>query len=214
MVLGAGATALGTIKTINSKHLGLSAQCLQFLLQEIEIVEHKMQSRINDYETLISHDIASMKSDMESHMNELFIKLSRLIIDRVVNKCETSRASIKWDQIVQQEKLDKDYYTNSIVSDLVSMHNILVKVLSTEHMLIVYTKIFTHIKEILLEMYNAITINSVVPAQRVRNDIHKLVLSLREKMNVHLQPIVSDLENFLEEKVLRIRCEPLLNSAS
>jgi len=56
-----------------------------------------MQSRINDYETLISHDIASMKSDMESHMNELFIKLSRLIIDRVVNKCETSRASIKWD---------------------------------------------------------------------------------------------------------------------
>jgi len=82
--------------------------------------------------------------------------------------------------------LDKDYYTNSIVSDLVSMHNILVKVLSTEHMLIVYTKIFTHIKEILLEMYNAITINSVVPAQRVRNDIHKLVLSLREKMNVHL----------------------------
>ena len=43
MVLGAGATALGTIKTINSKHLGLSAQCLQFLLQEIAIVENQMQ---------------------------------------------------------------------------------------------------------------------------------------------------------------------------
>jgi hypothetical protein len=119
-------------------------------------------------------------------MNEVFTKLSRLIIDRLVQKCERSKTSIKWDTIVNTENLDKDYYTNSIVTDLVSMHNILVKVLSTEHLIIVYTKIFINIKETLYDMYSSIDIISIVPAQRVRNDIHKLVISLREKLNVHL----------------------------
>jgi hypothetical protein len=44
------------------------------------------------------------------------------------------------------------------------MHNILVKVLSTEHMLIVYTQIFNTIKETLLEMYSGVDITGVIPA--------------------------------------------------
>jgi hypothetical protein len=54
-----------------------------------------------------------------------------------------------------------------IINDLVSMHNILAKVISSDHMVIVYQKIINHIKETLFELYSQVELTSVVPAQRI-----------------------------------------------
>jgi hypothetical protein len=49
--------------------------------------------------------------------------------------------------MIAPDKLSREYYINTIVVDLLSMHNILVKVLSSEQLISVISKIFSMILE-------------------------------------------------------------------
>jgi hypothetical protein len=79
---------------------------------------------------LCKPEIKNLRNDIETHINEIYSKMVKIIIDRVNIKCETAKRSVDWETMVSPDKLSKDYYINTIVVDLISMHNILVKVLS------------------------------------------------------------------------------------
>jgi hypothetical protein len=123
---------------------------------------------------------------MSTHIAEIYDKLTKIIIDRVGSKCDQAKQTVDWETMIAPDKLPKDYYLNTIVVDLISMHNILVKVLSAGQLTTVYKKILMQMEAKLRDLYTTIDIATAISAQRVRNDMHSLILNLREKLSVHL----------------------------
>jgi len=212
LVLGAGATALGHLKTINSKHLGLSAQCISFLIEELPFIEVRLETAIPDYRTLLAADIARLKEDLNVHLQEIYTKLGRIINDRISAKCEIAVKDVKWELMLAQSKLEKDYYAQQIVSDMTGMHTILEGILSPEQLLLVFSPILQHLSGSLRELYRKAPIVSSVSAQRVRNDTQFFLFNAK-KLSSILQSAVRELETELEAVVLE-RCVPLLTPAA
>lgn len=212
LILGAGATALGHLKTINSKHLGLSAQCISFVLEELDYIELRLQADITDYKTLIAQDVQRLRSDLNFHLQEIYKKLGKIINDRISLKCESAVKDVKWELMLSQSKLEKDYYAQQIVSDMTGMHTILEGILSQDQLLLVFGPILQHLTASLLDLYRKAPIVSSVSAQRVRNDTQFFLFNAKKLSSV-LQNSVRELESALETVVLE-RCVPLLTPAS
>jgi vacuolar protein sorting-associated protein 54 len=212
LVLGAGATALGHLKTINSKHLGLSAQCISFLLEELPYIEVRLETSVPDYRALLAADIARLKIDLSMHLQEVYTKLGRILNDRITQKCEMAVKDVKWELMLSQNKLEKDYYAQQIVNDMTGMHTILEGILSPEQLLLVFGPILHHLTVSLRDLYHKAPVISPVSAQRVRNDTQFFLFNAK-KLSSILQSAVRELETELETVVLE-RCVPLLTPAA
>jgi len=89
-----------------------------------------------------SEEFDSLRVDIESHINEIFGKLWKIIGDRVTLKWEQSKTKVDWETMISPDKLSRDYYINTIVVDVISMHNLLVKILSLDQLSRVFEQIF------------------------------------------------------------------------
>ena len=197
LILEAGATNL-RLKTISSKHLGLAAQSVQFVLEELVYIEVRLENKVEDYKALVVPQLTVVKQELDSHLNNIYNKLSQIIIDRVNKKCETTSQEGKWEVMVNPSQLDKDYYVNYISNDITTMHGILASVLSTQQLHTVFSRILNSIRPALLSMYDSIPINSEIAAQRVKNDIEVFISVLKEKLSEPIQSEIDDLNEALK----------------
>jgi vacuolar protein sorting-associated protein 54 len=202
LVLGAGATLLGKVKTISSKMLGLSAQSLQFIVEELKFIQHKVHWKLPET------DYDKVKNDLITHERLIFEKLASILNERFTSRCSSARSQ-QWESMLSPEQLGKDYYSQQISADLIFMHSNLHGTLSSSQLKEVFGQVFSDLGDRLTELYNAIPITSSTSAQRVVNDAQHLLLSFREKVSSGLQEQVSKLESSLEA-VLESRCRPLL----
>ncbi|CAG9317420.1 unnamed protein product [Blepharisma stoltei] len=210
LIASAGATQF-RLKKITSKHLGLSVQGITFILEELPYIEMRLSSKIKDYDTLLSPEIQSAKDDYNAHLKEVYNKITRIITERVTKKCQEATKDAKWEMMISPNQTDKDYYINQIISDVSSMNSILCTVLNASQMQIVFGQIFSSIQESLINLYGSIVIDSYTPAQRVKNDMQKLVMSLREKLgSSSIQEFIEDLEERLQ-KFVADKCQAYLN---
>jgi len=208
LVLGAGATMLGKVKTISSKTLGLSAQSLQFITTELKFIQFKVHWKLPDFQQVIEADYERVRSDFLSHERMIFEKLASILNERIASKCIQAK-SIQWESMLSPEQLGKEYYSMQITADFTNMHSILQAVLNSAQMREVFTQVFTQLKQSLTELYTSIAIASSISAQRVVNDVQHIMLTFKEKVNSNLQDQVSALESSLEA-VIGERCRPLL----
>lgn len=209
LIASAGATQF-RLKTITSKHLGLSAQGITFILEELPYIEMRLSSRVKDYSTLIGPELESAKSDLDVHLHEVYNKVTRIITDRVSKKCELAVKDARWEMMISPNQMDKEYYINQIAADVSSMSSILSTVLNNTQMQIVFSQIFGSIQDSLLRLYRQINIDSYTPAQRVKNDTQQLIMILREKLVSCIQEFNEDLEEKLQ-KMVADRCQFYLN---
>lgn len=208
LILGAGATMLGKVKTITSKMLGLSAQSLQFIVSELRFVQYKVHWRLPDFQAALEADYERVRSDLISHERMIFEKLASILNERITSKC-TQAKTLQWESMLSTEQLGKDYYSMQISSDLASMHGILQGVLNSSQLREVFIQVFAQLIKSLVDLYTAIPIASSISAQRVVNDAQHLLLTFKEKVSSNLQDQVSALEASLEA-VIGERCRPLL----
>lgn len=66
--------------------------------------------------------------------------------------------------MISPDKLSRDYYITTIAIDVISMHNILVKVLSSDQLSRVFEQIIREMQAKLLDLYSCIDIRTAVSA--------------------------------------------------
>ena len=191
---------------VTSKHLALSVQGLTFILQEFPYIENRLSSRTKDFATVLLTEFCSTKADYTSHLKAIYDKLCFIIIFRVNEHCDNAVTEAKWDTMISPSQIDKDYYVKQIITDIVSMHSILLSVLKSEQIFEVFSTILQALANSLLGLYEKVQINTYVPAQRVKNDTQQLLLALREKLSAVLLEPLEDLDDKLQ-KFVSDRCE-------
>jgi Vps54-like protein len=194
------------LNRVTSKHLALSAQGLSFIIQEFPYIEHRLTIKTKDSWPVLSSDFINIKSDYQTHQKAIYNKLCQIIISRVTENCEKAIQDAKWDTMISPSQIDNEYYIKKISIDLVSMHSILLTVLSTYQILEVFNNILMSLSISLLNLYSKVNINSYIPAQRIKNDTQQLLLALREKFSSVLQEPLEELDDQLQ-KFVNERCE-------
>lgn len=82
-MLGAGAVALNNLKNITAKHLGLSSQCISFLLGELPYVKLRIEISLNEkMKGWVENELSIIKRDLLNHREEIFRKLATLLCTR------------------------------------------------------------------------------------------------------------------------------------
>ena len=120
--------------------------------------------------------------------------------------CDNAVTEAKCDTMISPSQIDKDYYVKQIITDIVSMHSILLSVLKSEQIFEVFSTILQALANSLLGLYEKVQINTYVPAQRVKNDTQQLLLALREKLSAVLLEPLEDLDDKLQ-KFFSDRCD-------
>lgn len=191
---------------VTSKHLALSVQGLSFIIEEFLYIEHRLTYKNKDFLTVHLQELNGTKADYQSHLRAIYEKLCQIIISRVTEHCEIAVTEAKWETMISPSQMDNDYYLQQITKDLLSMHSILLTVLNSSQILEVFSTILQSLSESLISLYSKITLNSYVPAQRVKNDTQQLLIKLREKFSTVLQEPLEDLDESLQ-KFISEKCE-------
>ncbi|OMJ78053.1 hypothetical protein SteCoe_22208 [Stentor coeruleus] len=194
---------------VTSKHLALSVQGLTFILQEFYYIENRLQTKVKEFAVILQGEMNNTKQDYISHLKAINDKLCQIIILRVDEHCKIAITEAKWDTMISPSQMDKDYYVKQITTDLASMHSILLTVLNNNQLLEVFTTILQSLSDNLIELYTKIKIDGYIPAQRIKNDIQQLLITLREKFSQALLEPLEDLDDRLQKFILD-RCECFL----
>ncbi|OMJ82412.1 hypothetical protein SteCoe_16887 [Stentor coeruleus] len=194
---------------VTSKHLALSVQGLTFILQEFYYIENRLQTKVKEFAMVLQGEMTNTKQDYTSHLKAINDKLCQIIILRVDEHCKSAITEAKWDTMISPSQIDKDYYVKQITTDLASMHSILLMVLNNNQLLEVFSTILQSLSDNLIELYSKIKIDGYIPAQRIKNDIQQLLITLREKFSQVLLEPLEDLDDRLQKFILD-RCECFL----
>lgn len=194
---------------VTSKHLALSAQGLTLILQEFPYIDHRLNFRVKEYSLILS-EILKTKQDYNNHLKAIYEKLCFIITSRIKDHCIGALNEAKWDTMISPSQIDTVYYLKQIITDLISMHSILLTVLNNFQIFEVFSTILQNLGESLLGLYLQININSYIPAQRVKNDAQQLLLALREKFSSVLLDPLEELDDKLQKFVVD-KCEPHLS---
>ena len=198
------------LSRVTSKHLALSVQGLSFILQELPYIENRLISKNKDFSSVILQEFSKSRQDFTTHLKSIYDRLCQIIIIRITEHCEKAFIEAKWDTIISPSQIDKDYYLKQITTDLISMHSILQTILNSNQIFEVFNTILQALSNNLIGLYSRININSYIPAQRIKNDVGQLLLTLREKFNHVLLESSEELEEKLQKYIYE-KCEEFLN---
>ena len=197
------------LSRVTSKHLALSVQGLSFILQELPYIENRLISKNKDFSSVILQEFSKSRQDFTTHLKSIYDRLCQIIIIRITEHCEKAFIEAKWDTIISPSQIDKDYYLKQITTDLISMHSILQTILNSNQIFEVFNTILQALSNNLIGLYSRININSYIPAQRIKNDVGQLLLTLREKFNHVLLESLEELEEKLQKYIYE-KCEEFL----
>ncbi|EGG15358.1 vacuolar protein sorting 54 family protein [Cavenderia fasciculata] len=178
LVLGAGARQIMRTKTITSKHLGLTSQCLSFLVKLIPYLKTYLQRFLpskNQYALLNNFD--KLTQDYTSHRSEIFSKFIDIVKERSINHLKAlSALDLKDDNM----PIPSPPFS-SLIKDISTLHKVLMTLLPPDHIFKVFTNIYYMINNLLIECFPKLeNISSKAAKRRIHNDVLHLMASLRK----------------------------------
>lgn len=194
LIVGAKLVEFGKVKSINTRHLGLGAQCLCFIIQELRYIQIRLEIKLPDLSDFISTEFQKLLSDIQSLSNEFFSKIISVITPRIEERCRNSMNSVNWEMMLTPQQLPKDYYTKLIMKDLHGMYTVLCSVLNNDQIRHIFSTVLDILSQNLLQVYCSISISSSITVQRIKNDIESFTLTLRELLGGLMSDQLSEFE--------------------
>jgi hypothetical protein len=198
LIVGAKLVEYGKVKSINTKHLGLGAQSLCFIVQELRYIESRLLYKQSDLFDYISSEFSKLIFDVQSLTNEFFNKIISVITPRIEERCKYAMTNVNWEMMLTPSQLPKDYYTKLITKDLQGMYTVLCSVLNNEQIRHIFSIVLDILSQNLLTTYCTIPISSSISVQRIKNDIENFTLTLRELLGGMMSDKLSEFENRFE----------------
>lgn len=198
LIVGAKLVEFGKVKSINTKHLGLGAQSLCFIMQELRYIQVRLEIKLPELSDYISTEFQKLLAEIQSLTNEFFSKIISVITPRIEERCKHAMSNVNWEMMLTPQQLPKDYYTKLIMKDLKGMYTVLCSVLNNDQIRHIFSTVLDILSQNLLQTYCSIPISSSISVQRIKNDIENFTLMVRELLGGLMSEKLSEFETRFE----------------
>ncbi len=195
LVLGAGAMTTVKLKSINTKHLALTSQCLGLMILLLPSVRKSLASCLPTKHHKLLAELDQVTKDYTEHREKIFSKFVAIVKDRTEQVCRVVK-DINWDDSSESGAPHK--YIKSLCHALEMFHKVLSNVLPLAQLQEVFGRMVDMFNERLPELFAPLNPASLSEAGRnaVCADIKALLACLKglkgledpgTKLKIHFQ---------------------------
>ncbi|RIB18550.1 Vps54-like protein [Gigaspora rosea] len=188
VILGGGARHSAGLKIITAKHLALSSQSLGAIIALIPFIRECIRNNLSDKQMIMLTEFDRIKRDYINHQNEVHAKLVSIMDTRLLVHLK-SFGSITWDEL--DKKNGPNSYMESLVKEIIKLHNVLNKILPQETLQKVMSDVFKSSNSKLAEEITKLNIYTPAGKERVIQDVQYYI---RKLSSLNLQELANELE--------------------
>eukprot|EP01132_Coremiostelium_polycephalum_P007405 gene7405-9100_t len=175
-ILGAGARQQMKLKTITSKHLAITSQCLSFVIKFIPYLKTVLQGQLNVKQQSLLNGFDKLLQDIVVHRSEIFDKFVQILKERTIHHLKVMGTfDLKDDSIpIPTPPLA------GLLKDISTLHKLLYGVLPSEQLFKIFGQLFNMLNSTMAEQIQRFDLGHKNSRRRIHNDILHLMGSIRK----------------------------------